>query len=394
MRLLTVIHGPTFGGAHNQAMRLAGPLRDRGVETVALLPSEATSAAERLRAAGVEVELMSLSRLRATADPRPNLRLARSWRRELAAIAALIEARDIDVVQVHGPTNPQGAIAAQHSPGTAVVWQLLDTRTPEPLKRLLMPLVVRRADAITSWGEALAEAHPGARRLGARCTAVYPPVVAANFKPDAARRRQARARLGIASKQVLIATVGVLTPQKGHEHLIRAAAEVAARDGACPVAIRVLGAASPAHHGYRAALEREADELGLFADGRLDFVDPGDDVAELLQAVDLFALASVRRSEGMPTAVLEAMFAGKPVVATDVGAVRELVVDGETGLLVPPEQPAALAAALAELSDDGGRRQRLGAAGRARALAHFDLERLADLHLDAYRRALAHRRTR
>ena len=112
-----------------------------------------------------------------------------------------------------------------------------------------------------------------------------------------------------------------------------------------------------------------------------------DDVGELLAAADLFVLSS--RSEGLPLSILEAMAAGLPVVASDVGGVPELVVDGETGLLVPPGDPHALAAAIDRLLDDPDLRRRLGAAGRLRVSEQFDLESTQRAHLDLYRTLLA-----
>jgi glycosyltransferase involved in cell wall biosynthesis len=85
------------------------------------------------------------------------------------------------------------------------------------------------------------------------------------------------------------------------------------------------------------------------------------------------------------------MAAGLPVVATRVGGVPELVVDGETGFLVPPADPPALAAALQRLLDEPQLRARLGAAGRARVEEHFSLDFFLESHLDLYRRALAAR---
>ncbi|MCX6630264.1 MAG: glycosyltransferase, partial [Candidatus Solibacter sp.] len=100
---------------------------------------------------------------------------------------------------------------------------------------------------------------------------------------------------------------------------------------------------------------------------RVHFLGVRVEVAEMLAACDLFALSS--HWEGNPMAVMEAMAAGLPVVATAVGSVPELVVDGETGLLVPDGQDRAFAGALASLARDPGRRQELGAAAVRRAAA-------------------------
>jgi glycosyltransferase involved in cell wall biosynthesis len=91
----------------------------------------------------------------------------------------------------------------------------------------------------------------------------------------------------------------------------------------------------------------------------------------------------------MPISILEAMAAGLPVVASAVGGIPEIVVDGETGLIVPPRDPDALAAALRRLLDDPELRRRMGDAGRARAEEHFDVERSRREHLALYDRLLA-----
>jgi glycosyltransferase involved in cell wall biosynthesis len=112
-----------------------------------------------------------------------------------------------------------------------------------------------------------------------------------------------------------------------------------------------------------------------------------DDVPGLLSDADVFVLAS--RSEGLPLSVIEAMAAGLPVVASDVGGLRELVRDAETGVLVPPSDATALASALRPLLADRQLRRRLGVAGRARAKALFDLSGFRRAHLELYRRELA-----
>jgi glycosyltransferase involved in cell wall biosynthesis len=135
----------------------------------------------------------------------------------------------------------------------------------------------------------------------------------------------------------------------------------------------------------REVLEAETRRLGLAE--RVRLTGERRDVPELLATSDVFVLSSA--SEGLPVSVLEAMAAELPVVASAVGGMAELVVDGETGLLVPPGTPAELAAALGRLIADRNLRRRLGAGGRARAEALFDLRAFRSAHVELYRRELA-----
>ena len=135
----------------------------------------------------------------------------------------------------------------------------------------------------------------------------------------------------------------------------------------------------------RPALEELVRQLGL--DGRVRLEGERHDVAELLAAADVFVLSS--RSEGLPVSVLEAMAACLPVVASDVGGVSELVVDGETGVLVRPGDADELAGALDGLIGDADRRRLLGHSGRERAERLFDLEEFRRAHLELYHRELA-----
>jgi glycosyltransferase involved in cell wall biosynthesis len=134
----------------------------------------------------------------------------------------------------------------------------------------------------------------------------------------------------------------------------------------------------------RGAVEAEVRRLGL--EDRVQLAGERGDVAELLASSDVFVLSS--RSEGLPVSVLEAMAAELPVVASRVGGLAELVVEGETGLLVPPGDQTALSEALGRLVGDGELRRKLGAAGRARAESSFDLSEFRRAHLDLYDRQL------
>ncbi len=169
--------------------------------------------------------------------------------------------------------------------------------------------------------------------------------------------------LGIPPEARLVVAAGRLVGQKGYPDLIAAAALLHPRFGD----LRVLIAGDGKEES---ALRALVDAQGLGE--RVTFAGFRSDVQRLVRAGDVFVQAS--HFEGLPNAVLEAMALGRPVVATDVGGTRELVADGETGYLAPARDPKTLADRLAALLSDPDRRERMGAAGRAQAEAHFSLE--------------------
>ncbi len=135
----------------------------------------------------------------------------------------------------------------------------------------------------------------------------------------------------------------------------------------------------------RAMLDQEVRGLGLAR--TVELAGERGDVPQLLAAADVFTLATTY--ESLPLSIIEAMAAALPVVASSVGGIPELVVDGETGLLVPPRDARALADALQRLLADPGLRARMGRASRARAEARFDLQPFREAHLALYDRLSA-----
>ena len=108
------------------------------------------------------------------------------------------------------------------------------------------------------------------------------------------------------------------------------------------------------------------------------------DVLSVHKAFDIFVMSSV--TEGLGTSLLDAMAAGKPIVATNTGGIPEVVVDGETGLLVPPRDHEAMADAIVRLMKEPDLRARMAAAGLARVRKHFSAERMVEQTLRVYRR--------
>jgi glycosyltransferase involved in cell wall biosynthesis len=179
----------------------------------------------------------------------------------------------------------------------------------------------------------------------------------------------------------LVVNVAALAPHKGQRHLVAAAARVVRR---IPDArFVILGEGE-----LREPLERQVRDLGLERHVSL----PGfrTDVIGLLKTVDLFVMSSV--TEGLGSAVLEAMACRRAVVATRAGGLPEAVDDGRTGLLVPPQDEAALADAIVRVLEDAALRRALGEAGRARVESEFGVDRLVEKTLEVYERRLAEAR--
>ncbi len=199
-------------------------------------------------------------------------------------------------------------------------------------------------------------------------------VDARRFTPaGSVERANIRASLGIPEDAPVALFVGRLERRKGLDILLAAWADLLRRGSTARLLI-----AGP---GEVAAWAREAHEDGV--EERVTFLGPRKDVVDLYQAADLFIFPS--RAEGCPNAVLEAMASGLPVVATDVAGNREVVgEDGKAGWLVPAEDPAALAEAVATLLSSPALRREVSAAGRARVLEQFDIQRVGAQYLSLY----------
>jgi glycosyltransferase involved in cell wall biosynthesis len=171
----------------------------------------------------------------------------------------------------------------------------------------------------------------------------------------------------------IVANVAALVSHKGQRHLIDAAALVLQDVPDARFVMLGEGALRP-------QLEAQVRHLHLEKHVFLPGFRP--DVLSLLKGVDLFAMSS--ETEGLGTSLLDAMAASKACVGTRVGGIPEVIVDGETGLLVPPHDPPALAAAIVALLTDPGRRERMGQAGLARVERDFSLERMVQATLEVY----------
>ena len=182
-----------------------------------------------------------------------------------------------------------------------------------------------------------------------------------------------RRELRVPLNHQIVGVIGSLYPVKGHTYLLQAIPAILKKHGNTIFFFAGRGQ-------LEGELKRQARDLGI--EDHVRILGFRSDVANLLGIVDLFALPSL--SEGLSVAILEAMVARKPVVASHVGGNPELVVDGETGYLVPPMDPPALSARIVELLGDQRLRARLGEAGRRRVMELFSLSAMVEQYEQLY----------
>jgi len=200
------------------------------------------------------------------------------------------------------------------------------------------------------------------------------------FTPSTPPRLRMRERFAIAADAPVVTSVAALLPVKGHPVLILAAASV-------PQAHLLLaGAGEDSEYGQ--SLRGQAKRLG--AADRVHFLGKVDDVPALLAETDVFALATRAsgHEEGCPVALLEAMAAGRACVATDVAGSRDLIVNGQSGLLVPGGDALALGQAIDRLAKSPGERRRFGHAALTRVLERYTIEHEVRAHEALYAEAL------
>jgi glycosyltransferase involved in cell wall biosynthesis len=237
-------------------------------------------------------------------------------------------------------------------------------------------LLIRHADVVAVSREAMDVVKAWTRNSRSLC--YIPNGLSLRPYENLPSRRSARMRLGLPESSFIIGVVARVTRTKGHRLLLDVFARLQSRMPNALLLIVGDGAELPAvkAHIRKLALENSVQVMG-----------ERQDVPAILAALDVFCLPS--ETEGMPMTVLEAMAAGLPVLASNVGGIPELLEQGRAGLMVPPRAPDELEAALLTLANDPVRARDMGRAGRERLLKEFSLECTLNAYEDLYRQAIA-----
>jgi glycosyltransferase involved in cell wall biosynthesis len=378
LRVATVI-ARLEGGAGVLALRGALALNSRSCQ-MTIITGQGDQLIEAARAAGLEV-IVEPS-LRAPIRPASDLRA-------LARLQALFAARGFDVVHTHcAKAGAVGRVAARRAGVARIIHTFHGFPFHEfqsrPLHRAYVG-IERRLGQLTSAAlcvgagvaaEAVRRELISPDRVRTIGVSVDGParLLASRAAGSAAgaleARHRARAALGLPADALVVGAVGRLTYQKAPEDFVSALGRLG-RPG-------VIG--TWVGGGELAA--RVARQARSLPPGQFRLAGERSDILDILPAFDVFALPS--RYEGLPTAVVEAMICGVPVVATAVNAVPDLVVPGETGLLVPPRRPALMAAAIGELLDSPALAARMAVTARTRMNGQYGEESLRTALLEAY----------
>jgi glycosyltransferase involved in cell wall biosynthesis len=370
------------GGSELQMLALARRLpSDRFVPTFILLRERGIHA-DAAEAEGIRVHLLGIEPARVHGWPRfawSALRgvlsfvfIARSGRFDIAE-AWLFRAYWL-VAITRWATRVRVVIAGRRSLSE------FKTRWSAPA-RLIDRLARSGSDVIVANSEAVRRDVIERERIAPDQVLVIHNGVTVRPEPTPARRAEARARWGFKASDFVIGCVANLKPRKGIETLVRAFA-LRAQEQDSRLRLVLIGDGP-----LRSHLKRIVEEVGLASAVVFHGTEP--EPWRMLAGMDLFVHPS--ESEGMPNAVLEAAAAGLPIVATPAGGTVEIVLDGVTGLLTPPGDESAMAAAIGQLVDDPELRGRLGAAARARAESAFGMERFVSETISLYERLTADR---
>jgi len=358
--LLVSNHGEIMGGGEVSLLALLQGLDRSRWPAVVVVPSEGAVAAGA-RALGVSTRVIPLPGFR---WPGP----AVLW--SLRALAQLTRDTGADLLHANGSRAMFYAGLAGRLVGRPVVWHVRVAERDHLLDRLL----VRLARAVIVSSKAVGRRFAWAPPRKVRCIPNGVDLARFSLRDPPSGLR---ASLGVPEHTPVVGSVGRFVAYKGYADLLEAA--------------RLVEKAMPGVHWVlvgdgelREALEAQSRALGMEA--QVHFGGWREDIPDILAACDLFVLPSL--SEHFGRVLIEAMAMARPIVATGAGGVPEIVTHGETGLLVPPAQPEALAEAVLTLLEDPAQAARLGRAGRRRVETEFSLSRHVESVEALYREIL------
>jgi glycosyltransferase involved in cell wall biosynthesis len=370
MKTLHIDTEPTWRGGEQQVLYILAGLKARGLPAT-LLGQPGSPLLERARAAGIDARPFPM---------RGEVDLLAAWR-----VASLLRGEAFDIVHCHTPHAHSIAVAASWFTPRARMPKLVVARRVDfsIARRDFFGISRRkynRADCIIAVSQAVREVLVRDGVNPRRIVFVREGIDVERIDRAPDRAAEVRRALGICAGERIVANIAHLTDHKGQRYLVEAVPAIrAARPDARVV---IIGEGE-----LRAALGSQARALGLgdaliFAGFR-----PPEEIPSILKAIDVFVFPSVL--EGLGTSLFDAMAAGAPIVASRVGGIPEIVRDGESGLLVPPRDPRALAEAVARVLNDAALARRLSEAAQRFVRVEGTNDRMVEETIRVYEQLLS-----
>lgn len=353
------------GGSDRSLFDLVTHLpRDRFLPTVILRTGDPLAPA--YRTAGMDVVETRLAAPRRALELRKLAAFSLGYWPSVFRVARTIRSRQADLVHVNTLYNLVGPAAARLA-GRPLVWHVRELVADSRLVPALLKLVALLATRAVAISPAVADTL---RDCNDRLRVIPNGIDLEEYRvlPDPGR---VRGEFGLAADQPLVTTIGRLEPWKGQHVLVEAVPGILARHP--NLRVLIVGGAAINKPEYATRLKARCDELGV--GGAVTFTGIRKDVPAILAASNVLVLPSAT-PEPFGRTVVEAMAACCPVVATAAGGPLDIVVDGETGRLVPPNDPKALAEKINDLLDHPDEARAMGERGRQRAHERFSLDRL------------------
>lgn len=378
MTVLFVSDATTVSGAEHVMLAHIDALRARGDRCHVLRHERNERLVAVLDRRGVPHRPAPFSRalIRTTLEPRALMEFRRAFHDVALALESLAEQTGADIVHaVSYPAVLYVALSRRLTP--PLIWHEHNIKRIHRFNRPILRFVASRCAAVLGPSTAVTRNLALAGVDGAKLRTVYNGVDLARFVPGADAARRARALLGLEDGQPAIGLIGQLLPYKGHGLLIAAARALVPRWPS----LKLFFVGARENPPYEQQLRDDAAGEGLSVN--VVFTGWRADVHEVAQAMDVLVVPTMTPEPAALT-LLEAMALARPLVASQTGGTPEIVIHEETGLLVPPADPVALASAIERLLENPSLGARLGAAGRHRVEVRFTMHRHLEEMLAIY----------
>lgn len=375
MRVLNVMEDGRIAGPQLRMLRVAQCLKNE-VFTLVAIPDKGSNefklALEEADVPFIQIPLTKLSR-----NPSEIMKSILRMPFEVLKMKATILEHNIDLVHSSGGAWMFKAIIAARLAKCAAVWHLNDTSSPSPFRLLARLIMKHWVSGVIVAGSRVTEHYlpdyDEAYKDKFNLNSIEAPVDTTRFTPiDTAKHSDT-------SLQLL--TVGNISPVKDYLTVVRAANRLRTHDH---IKWRVIGSSYASQDKYRIVLNELMDKLNVTS---LDFIGSSNKVVQQLQNCDIYICSSA--AEASPTSVWEAMACGLPIVSTDVGCVRDYIVNGDNGFLVTPGDDAAIAKHVLDLANDPVLRKTMGEKNRAIAERAFDISVCSERHKQSYSNSIA-----